>query len=105
MNSESKSRQGGGLVQAWQSPDGAFRHCLVRLDLDCEPDPYPGIVILANAGYQQAFAYEVLDCRKELPGLVAKFEGTPVAYWSLESNASERKRILAGLTQHPVFYG
>lgn len=105
MESTEKPRQGGGLMQAWQSPDRRFHRCLLRLDLDCQPDPYPGVVIICDASHTQIFVAEVANLKKELPALLRRVEGDPIAYFDLEMDDKERKKIMAGLTPHPQFVG
>ena len=105
MDPKQKPRQGGGLMQAWQSPNRTYRHALVKLDLNCEPDPYPGVTIVSDLSHSQVFIAEVQNLQKDLPQLLKRIKGEPVAYWSLEMDAQKRKEILSGLTSHPVFVG
>jgi len=95
--------QAGGMCHLWQSPDRNFRHLFLRVEFDCEPDNHPGIVILADEYCENAFAAGVQNLQKELPALLQKVKVKPVAYWWLEGNPDELKRILTGLTEHPVF--
>lgn len=53
--------------------------------------------------YESAFAAAVKNLQKELPSLLNQIQGRAVAYWWLEQDRGEIKRILAGLTEHPVF--
>lgn len=105
MNAELKPIQTGGMCHAWRSPDGSFKHVLLKLDLRCEPDNYPGIVIIADEGCRQAVATSVKSLRKELPKLLEAAAATPVVYWRIERDAREIERILSGLTEHPMFVG
>ena len=98
----SKPMQTGGLCHSWRSPDGNFKHSFLKLDFECEPDKYPGIVIVADEHCQHAFSAEVRDLQRELPALLLQVQGKPVAYWWLEQDQNEHK-ILSGLTEHPVF--
>jgi hypothetical protein len=97
------ARQGGGVCHLWRSPDGNFKHTFLKLDFECEPDMYPGIVIVTDVHYQEVFAAAVQNLQRELPALLKRIEGKAFAYWWLEQDMNEAKRILSGLTEHPVF--
>ena len=104
MNSKPKyAMQTGGMVHLWLSPDGNFKHRFVKLDFECEPDKHPGIVIVADEHCQHAFAVAVQNLQRELPVLLQRVQGKPVAYWWLGRDQNELKKILSGLTEHPVF--
>lgn len=105
MNPGLKPIQGGGMCHAWQSPDGNFKHLFLKLDLSCEPDNYPGILIVADEHCTKAVATAVKNLRRELSQLLNATPGTPVAYWWLEQDAQKLKQILSQLTEHPVFVG
>ena len=85
------------------SSDGSFKYSFLKLDFECELDKRPGIVIVADEHYQHAFSASVKDLQRELPALLQRVQGIPVAYWRLEQDQDELKRILSGLTEHPVF--
>src|SRR5450759_1632563 len=104
MNSKPKyAMQVGGMLHLWRSPDGNFKHSFLKLDFECEPDKYPGIVIVADAHYQHAFATAVKNLQRELSALLQQVQGKPVAYWWLERDQNKLMSILSGLTEHPVF--
>lgn len=104
MDSKPKyAMQTGGMCHSWRSPDGSFKHSFLKLDSECKPDNRPGIVIVADEHYQHAFSAAVKDLRKELPALLLPVQGKSVVYWWLEQDQNELKRILSGLTEHPVF--
>lgn len=104
MNSKHKyPMQVAGMCHLWRSPNGNFKHLFLKLDFECEPDKHPGIVIIADEHYEHAFAAAVQNLQRELPELLQRVQGTQVAYWDLEQDPNERKRILSGLTEHPVF--
>lgn len=92
-------------MQTWKSPDGSFHHLFLKLDFDCEPDNYPGILIVSDVAHRQVRATAVKSLLKELPLFLKQIDGEVVAYWWLEDNDKERTRILSGLTDHPVFVG
>ena len=92
-------------MQAWKSPDGSFRHLFLKLDFDCEPENYPGILIVSDVEHRQVRVTAVKSLLKELPPLLKQIDGEVVAYWCLEDNGKERTKILSGLTEHPVFVG
>jgi len=95
--------QAGGMCHLWGSRDGTFHHSFLRLDFDCEPDKYPGVVIITDENYQNAFSARVSNLQRELPSLLVRIRGKPVAYWWLEQDEHEIERILSGLTEQPVF--
>lgn len=105
MDIKQKPLQGSGTFHVWRSPDDNFRHPFLKLDSDCEPDKYPGIIIVSDEHYQRAFATGVKNLEKELPHLLEQIQGKPIAYWLLEQDEKEIKRILSGLTSNPVFVG
>ena len=105
MTKDLKPIQTGGMCHAWQSPDGTFKHVLLKLDLSCEPDPYPGVVIIADEHCMHAVASAVKSLRKELKQKMAGAPPKSVAYWSLQQDEAELTRILSGLTERPTFYG
>lgn len=75
--------QTGGILHAWQSQNGDFKHAFLKLDLDCETDKHPGILIIADEAFQNAFAIAVDNLQKELPALAKKVSEKSVAYWWL----------------------
>lgn len=97
--------QAGGMFHVWRSPDNSFRHSFLKLYLDCEPDKYPGIVIVSDENYQEACATPVKNLQRELPQLLQRIQGQPIAYWWLEQDEGELNKILSGITGHPVFVG
>jgi hypothetical protein len=105
MDSKQKPRQGGGLMQTWQNPDKTYRRMFLKLALNCDPDPYPGVVIVSDVSHSQVFVAEVQNLQKDLPQLLKRIKGEAVAYWDLEMDAQKRKEILLGLTSHPLFVG
>ena len=105
MSQYLRSIQTGGMCHAWSSPDRTFKHIFLKLQLDCEPDKYPGVVILSDENYNQASIASVKNLSKELPQLLAGISGKSIAYWSLQQDEEQIKKILAGLTAHPIFFG
>jgi len=91
------------MCHLWKSPDGNFKHTFLKLDLDCEPDKYPGIVIVTDEHYQHAIAKSVQNLNRELPTLLKPVAEKSVVYWWLQKDQNEVKRVLSGLTDHPVF--
>ena len=105
MTKDLKPFQTGGMCHAWQSPDRTFKHVLLRLDLSCEPGPYPGIVIITDEHCMHAVATRVANLRQELEQKMAEGPPKSVVYWSLQQDETELPRILSGLTRQPTFYG
>lgn len=105
MESILKPRQAGGLLQAWRNPDSTFHHLFLKLNLDCEPDNYPGVLIVSDVHHHHVLVAAVNSLQKELPLLLQQLEGERIVYWYLEQNEQERSRIVFGLTTHPVFVG
>lgn len=95
--------QVGGDIRRWSNPERTFHSGLLKLDLACEADPYPGILILTNPTYASASAMAVKNLRKELPKLIEHLDEGTIAYWYLETNEKELSRVLAGLTAAPIF--
>ena len=105
MTNDSRPIQVGGMLHAWQSPDAKFRHALLQLDPSCEPDPYPGIVVICDARRQEARLMAVRNLRRELPHLLQDAKPQTLVYWSVETNDEKRLALSVGLTEHPQFIG
>lgn len=97
------SIQTGGDMRHWSNPERTFRFSLLKANFDCEPDAYPGVLILTDPGYRNAKALELKDPRKELSKILAPLPDDTVAYWRIVRDDGERKRVLAGLTAAPIF--
>ena len=97
--------QTGGMCHAWSSPDRTFKHIFLKLQLDCEPDKYPGVVIVSDENHNQTSIAAVKNLSRELPQLLAGISGKSIAYWSLEEDEGQINKILVGLTAHPIFFG
>lgn len=95
--------QAGGKVRKWSNPDRTFSQIFLKLNFDCEADPYPGILILTDKSYAHSSAIAVADLRKELPALLAPLEDNVIAYWWLQRDERERSRVLSELTATPRF--
>jgi hypothetical protein len=95
--------QAGGEMRQWSNPQRTFHHSLVKLSFDCEADPYPGVLILANQSYTNASAMSVKDLRKELEKILESLGDDTIAYWQIVRDDTERDRLLAGLTATPIF--
>jgi len=102
--SSPKPYQTGFTCHAWQSPDGTFKHIFPRLNLDCELDSVPGVVIVTDGSCRYATASEVRTLRTELPALLAATPD-PVVYWLARPDKNERQALLSELTKHPIFFG
>ena len=100
-----KPMQAGGLLQIWQNPKGSYHHLFLKLDLDCEPEDYPGVLIVSDVHHRQVLVTAVESLHKELHSLLQKIEGEGVACWKREQKAQERSKILSDLTANPVFVG
>jgi len=92
-----------GDMRQWSNPERTFHFSLVRINFDCEPDAYPGVLILTDPSYRRAIAVEVRDPRKELPTILAPLPDETIAYWRIVREDDERKKVLAGLTENPIF--
>lgn len=100
-----KPMQFSGICAAWRSPDRTYTKMLVKLDLSCALDAYPGIVIFRTGESNRGVATSVENLERELPAVLAGLEVAPSVYWSLEFHAAERECVLAGLTKSPEFVG
>lgn len=95
--------QTGGEMHRWSNPERTFHFSLVKVNFDCEPDAYPGILILTNRSYRHATAIEVKNPRKELPKILAPLADDTIAYWRIVREDDERKKVLTGLTVNPIY--
>ena len=95
--------QTGGNMHAWCNPNRNFKHAFLRLNLACEPDRYPGIVIVADENLRNALAIEVENLQEELPALLRAAPEKSVVYWWLEQDKDKRQRVLSNLTSRPEF--
>lgn len=92
----------GGVMHQWSDPERTFRFSLVKFDLDCVPDAYPGVLILSDPRYKTATLLEVTDPRKEFPKILEPLPEETIAYWRIVRKPEERRRVMAGLTASPV---
>tara|TARA_R110002072_G_scaffold13418_12_gene56322 strand:+ start:91321 stop:91566 length:246 start_codon:yes stop_codon:yes gene_type:complete len=76
---------------------------MVKVNFDCEPDSYPGILILTDPSYKEANLYEMKDPRKELPRILESLPDDTIAYWKIVSEDDERMEVMEKLTRNPVF--
>lgn len=97
------SIQAGGEMRQWSNPERTFHFRLLKVNIDCEPDAYPGMLIITDSGYRNARALEVKNPRKELAKIFAPLPDATIAYWRIVRDDEERKRVLAGLTEAPIF--
>ena len=95
--------QAGGQLRQWSNPERTFHISLVKVDFDCQPDAYPGILIITDPGYKEATLLEVKDPRKELPMILEPLPEGTIAYWQIVQEDEERRKVIAGLTAKPVF--
>lgn len=97
------SIQTSGDMRRWSNPERTFHFSLVKVNFDCEPDAYPGVLVLTDASYRNATVLEVENPRKELPKILAPLPDDTIAYWRIVRDEGERKTVLSGLTAHPIF--
>lgn len=95
--------QTGGDLRRWSNPQRTFHHALLKLNLECEADPYPGVLILTDPVYEKASAMAVKNLRNELSKILEPLSDATIAYWWLSVKDAERERLLNGLTTTPVF--
>ena len=95
--------QAGGDMRQWSNPERTFRFSLVKVNFDCEPDAYPGILILTDPSYREATLLEVKDPRKEFPKILEPLPDGTIAYWQIVREDEERRKVMAGLTANPIF--
>lgn len=55
-------------MRQWSNPERTFRFSLAKVNFDCEPDAYPGILILTDPSYKEATLLEVKDPRNGIRG-------------------------------------
>lgn len=104
MNTALRPFQSGGICHLWTNPDRTFRHIFLKLALDCDGVPYPGVVIVTNEQRTDVTLFTVKNLRDELPGILGKPRQSPVVYWS-QRREDECATLLSALTQTPVFIG
>lgn len=97
--------QASGVCHLWGNPLSSFRHLFVLLDLDCQVDKYPGVVIISDKHHRQTFASAVENLQDELPALIGRITHAPNVYWSLQRDRKRRDRLLSDLSANPVFLG
>lgn len=90
-------------MRQWSNPERTYRFSLVKVNFDCEPDPYPGVLILTDPSYRDATLLEIKNPRKELPKILEPLPDDTVAYWRIVGEDEERRLVMAGLTAKPVF--
>ena len=92
-----------GDMRQWSNPQRTFRFSLVKVNFDCKPDAYPGILILTDPSYRDATLLELKDPRKELPKILEPLPDNTIAYWRIVREGEERRKVMAGLTVNPIF--
>lgn len=95
--------QTGGNMRQWSNPERSFRFSLVKVDFDCEPDAYPGVLILTDPSYKNATLREMKEPRKELPKILEHLPDDTIAYWRIVQKDEERRKVMTGLTATPIF--
>ncbi len=95
--------QTSGEMRRWSNPDRTFHLGLVKLNFECEADPYPGVLILTDSSYKCPTAMSVSNLRKELPKILEPLGDDTVAYWRMVKDDAERSKVLTGLTVAPIF--
>lgn len=95
--------QTSGEIRRWSNPERTFHFSLVKINFDCEADPYPGVLILTDRSYKRSTAMAVNNLRKDLPQILEPLGDDVVAYWGMVSDDAERRKVLTGLTSAPVF--
>lgn len=95
--------QTGGQLRSWSSPDRKFRQQLLKLDLECEADSRPGVLILTQPGHHRARMLAVKNARLELAGILAKEPDDVIVYWRMWEAPADLDRLMAGLTQNLIY--
>jgi hypothetical protein len=95
--------QVGGELRRWSNPDRTFRYGLVKMNLECEADPYPGILILTDRSYKRVWTLNIKNLRNELSAILEPLDEETIAYWRIVQDDEERDKLLADLTKNPVF--
>jgi hypothetical protein len=98
-----QATQTRGQLRSWSSPDRKFRQQLLKLDLECEADSRPGVLILTQPGHQHARALMVKNAKTELGPILAKEPDDVIVYWRMLEAPSDLNRLMTGLTQNPIY--
>jgi hypothetical protein len=93
----------GGILLVWRNPADTFRKPFLALDPTCNPDPHPGVVIIAEGPAAPGVARQVQNLRLELPALLLQHPPTAVAFWSNQSDTGKKEKLLSDLTASPVY--
>lgn len=105
MNSTNKPVQTRGDLLMWRNPENSYRHYFLELDLKCELDDCPGILIISDATHSNVSVFNIERLWNELPKLIKNKKDKVVAYWWRVDDTDERSRMLSNLTARPVFLG
>lgn len=95
--------QTAGDMRHWSNPERTFKLAMIKFNFDCEPDVYPGILIVTDPEYRKVNVIEVFVPRRELPQIFASLPDNTIAFWRISGKEEERKEILAKLTSTPIF--
>jgi hypothetical protein len=95
--------QTGGQLRSWSSPDRKFRQQLLKLDLQCEADSRPGVLILTQPGHHHARTLSVKNAKTELGAILAKEPDDVIVYWRMWDAPLELQRLVSGLTENPIY--
>lgn len=93
----------GGMLLRWANPDRTYVQHFLKLDFECEADPYPGILILTDSAHHSPLLCNVINLRKELPYLLKRNPERTVGFWWLETDDKKRQAIVKQLTESPVY--
>ncbi|MEY8214858.1 MAG: hypothetical protein RPR97_10315 [Colwellia sp.] len=108
-----KPLQPTGLMVSWQSPNKKFVHTFAIIDLQCELDNYPGILIISDISNTPLLVKNVANLRNDFQELrnSIDYQIEVKVYWSSVTDlhdlngTEERHKIVSGLTDHPVLIG
>jgi hypothetical protein len=95
--------QVSGDMRFWSNPERTYRLGLVKVNFECEPDAFPGILILTDRSYVKATVVEMKDPRREFPQILEPLPEDAIAYWRIVRTDEERRAVMAGLTASPIF--
>lgn len=104
LRSQNGTISAGGTNYSWGERTG-YHHLFLLLPMECEFDPYPGVVILCDSHMKDSSIHEVRNLARELPGLMDERQDEPLIYWWLEDSTKKLDEMIKKLGPNPTYIG